>query len=688
MNPANDATPIQRTISVPFQPGPDGAAGAVGSALADTAERGVDFGVQMMRAQQQASLVSARNVATKQLDDLSDQFRTDPDPTTAPDRYAAAAQKIGDAITGTLQGRAAQEFQGDFGQMAESRRVAVKDMAFNRQVQSAHANLDDTIETQSRVAAFAPNPAVRASAIDTISKGVNGLVETGMLSAEEGERKMQTARERLAMYDGKNAVFSDPTTAQKQLANPNYLPDLDPIVRVELQHSAESEMHVREREARQDGAMARMQASQDAGALHDVIASGLPVAQEVMDAAENSARASGDPRAQARFVGLLKAKQFADSFRGASTQDLIGGLAGIETQANKTGANEAMATATMAIHKRIETQQTALAHDPLMWANDQGVTQIAPLALNGTDAPGAFAARMKQAQLVSQHYGVPVAPLTQSESELLKTQLLEQQDPNMRLATLQTVVRGFGPGAPQVLKQIGAADPAITNAGTLVASGPAYAGSARDVLTGAQLLGSKANENLRPSPTGVAASGANSLLSAYAMIPGSRTPVLAGADAIYAAQAARLGLAGGDVVNSSKGRALYNQALQQAAGARFDGDGTQWGGIGSYRGNSTLVPGNIKVDDFEDLVHHFRPADLAAASVTRAPPTWEGGDAPDNLIHRTWLVSGGNGRYGLSATDPTKGAITPVMDKSGHPFRFDFNTALIAMQARTRKGAN
>lgn len=677
------AEPIQRRVAAEAAPISPAAAGQVGGALQQLGDQGQDFAVAMGKAQQQHDLIQARLSATKQLDDLSDQFRTDQDPDTMARRYSDASQKIGQDIGKSLDGNAALEFQEDFGALSESRLRNIKDLAFGRQVEQTNASLDDTIETNSRAAAFAANPAERATALSNIQKGINGTVATGMLSAEAGEKKFQSAKERLALWDGKNAVFHDPKSALGNLQKPDYLPDLDPIARIELTHSAEAELKSREREARERLSEARITAELAAQDLHTVVASGEHPAQSIIDNAVATARAAGDPRALQRVKGLVQAVGFADSMRGASTREVDAGIAALTDKANKDGATPEMAAALTAARAYREKMGGALAHDPLMWGQTQGIISLAPLKLDGTDPPAAFQQRSQQAAQVSRRFGVPFQPFTQAESETLKTRLTNQQDPNQQLMTLQSVVHGFGADAVPVLGKLGASDPTLANAGTLVAAGPAYVSTARDVLTGKHLLADKANEGLRPTTAARSGAGAPAMLSAFALLPDTRTAIQDGADAIFATQAARQGLRGADVATTRQGRTLYQKALQLAAGARYEADGTQWGGTANYRANSALVPSNIKADDFEDIVSRLRPEDLTKASVNGHSPTWEGQDPPDNLTRKTWLISGGNGVYGLSATDPSKGAITPVLDRSGQPFRFRFGTAQVAMQART-----
>ncbi len=681
----SDATPIQRGIVVPFQPLSD-AGGQVGAAITDTADKVQQFEAAHEAATQQHDLVKGRLQLAQGLDGLDDQFRTDSDPDTMVTRYQAAADKLSQSIGASLQGNAATQFADDAGMMAESKLRNIKDIAFGRQVSQANASLDDLGETLSRQAAYG-NPAEATVAIANYDKSVNGMVSTGMLSAEAGERKVQGFKEKYSLYAGKRAVLLNPATALKKLGDPNYLPDMDELHRVELQGEAMAQIRVREREARQDQMMNRLAADQAANDLHENIVAGVPVAQSVIEQAVNTAHATGDIRAVAKVTGLLGALSQVDGLRKASPREVDAKIEALTQQAYQGGADAATATQLIATHKFKETMNVALAKDPLLWGQSQGVIPLAPLKLDGTDTPAQIAARKASARIIAQHYSVPYNPFTQSEVEALKTRLDSHQDPNVKLATLQGVVHGFGADAPLVLSKLGAADPALANAGALIASGAAHQAAARDVLIGTSLLADKANAGLRPSYNAKGYAGMPALLSAYGFLPPDvGTSVQSSADAIYAARATRMGLGGGNIANSSGSLALYQRAFQEASGAHFEANGIQWGGIGHYRSNRVLVPDNIKVDDFEDLVSRFQPSDLAKASVNGAKPLWEGGDAPAGLLGKTWLVSGGNGVYGLSVTDPSKGAQTPLKDNLGQPFRFRFNTALVAMQARTKGG--
>lgn len=683
-------TPATREVSATFEMGRPGFAAMPGEAIKGIGEEIGNFAGAMQRAQDQSSLVQARLDGTRQLDDLFNQYKTDPDPATATQRFQKDATAIGLNVGKTLKGAtpdAQNAFTSEFGQMAEERRIRVGDVMFDRQRSDALGNLQNLIEQQAANAAYATTAAGRTIALNTVQKSIAGNVATGMLPASEGDKYTRQFNERLALYDGKHAINVDPVSAAKNLNNPNYLPSLDPLSRQELIDNAQAQVREREREARAALAEQRAQASESLSGLQATIASGLPVSQDTIDQAKNDVMASGDPRQQYRLAGLLKANGFAMGLRGATPQEVTDGMAAIEREADAHGANEAMATALIASRKFSETMHAALQHDPLMWANQQGVTQIAPLKLNGTDSAQAWSQRVRAADLVAQHYGITPQYLTAAEKEQLETSFAKNADPDARLATIKTIAQGLGTRASPVFAELGDKQPAIATAAGLLLNGPAHATAARDILAGEQSMA--ARPELRPervvrqanSQTTAAQAGA-----AYAQLPGEAGRVLDAADAIYAARASGRGFDGKSAATGD-GLSLYDRAVQEASGARFDQNGVQWGGIATERGYPVVVPPTMTAHGFGETLHNLTEADLDHASASGQPPRIGGKPLPAGTLRALYPVTGGDGLYLLSTTNPAQGTTTPVRDAHGVPYRLDIAKAASILQARARKAA-
>lgn len=708
-----DGSIIQKSVAAPgFQL----SVPAANTGLQDAGSAIADFGQALAKARDQSQLVDARLKYSQQVDDLYLQYKDDADPATATARFQKAAQDAAAPLyDGLSSDDARATFSLDAGQLAESRRISMADLSFKRESDAAIANVDAAGEKFAKDAAYATNPAERQAAIDNYSQSVMGVADAGMMTHESAAAKVSKFQENLSLYDGRAQIDKDPEQAVKLLADPNYLPDLDPLHRVELNSAAEAQVRQNEREARADAAAARSEQNQQRAEartnaalsiadLDTTVGSGLPVAQAVVDQAIADVRASGDARLANHLSSSLRSAYFATSLRGLRPVEVEHQLAQAYDAAAKDGANPSLAAAVTGGRKFLDTMNRQLGQDPLGWANQQGVVQIQPLELNGQDSAQAWGMRIRAGNAAAQHYGIQPRYLTAAEGDQVKTQLSNSADPTVRMATLRMLTSGLGSRVVPELARLGIS-PSLIVAGGLLSAGPAHARTAFDVVNGETALaatskGGDGQSALRPTDPARALSlgGAGRLLGgvtlpqgmpqvmqATVMLPGEAARISDAADAIYAARAPGRGLTGKDA--SGAGKDLYQQALQEAAGARYEGE-TQMGGLASYRGRPVLVPATIAAAAFEGVVNHLTAADLAHASQSGAPPVDASGKPlADNFLRKAYLVTAGDGLYALSTTDPSAGAVTPVRDTKGAIYRLNFHTALTALQARSAGAA-
>lgn len=672
----NAATPLRRTITAPAVAMPAGAGAVAGNGLAQIGDQLQDFGGHLAKAQDQSDLVAARLSASRQLDDLHQKYLTDSDPSTAPDRFAKDASAIGDQMQadGAFHSSLASDaFREDFGNLMEARRASIMETSYVRMKSEAVANMDNSVETFTRQAAAAPlGSPERKVALDQIGNGIDGLTHTGLLSAADGQKMQQKALEALALYDGKAAILTDPSKAARALQDPNYLSNLDPLNRITLRNEADAEVKQRAREARAQAAEARTAASLALSDLHTVIASGLPASQDQINEATGAAAAAGDPRSQHTLLGLLKANDFVIAMRGATPQQVQGDLASKDAEAGAHGASPALAAEYSAAQHFLSNMTTGLRDDPLMWGAKQGVVQIAPLKLDGSDSPQAWRARVAAAQQTATRYGMPPVYLTKAEQDGLKGALDPAQPAAARLHTAQALAAGLGPRALSVFAQIAPHDPVMADAGALMLKGNTTA--AHDALAGQTLLrgaGDGKVSDLTPSPAGRNALPVTVQLrqAVDGTSPGASDRVLATANALYAARAARQGLTGADIgKGSAAARELWQRSLNEAVGGRYWGP-VQFGGLSTYRGVPVVAPDGIPAINFEDAVHGLSDRALTTHSVTGAPPLWDGKPVTQGDLANLFVISRGDGLYGLSTTDP-RVAITPIEDAGGAPYKF------------------
>lgn len=696
------ASVIPRSIEAPALPtmNPQLAAQS-GEGIARAGAAVTDFANAWGNAQDESALVSARLSAAQQLDDLHQQYLRDPDQATAPQRFKDAADAVGENLIQTIkQPQNRNAFTADIGNMTEGRRLSLMDNSFQQQTSQALANLDTAQETYSRQAAYATNPIERQAAVTAYTQSVNGVVQKGMLNPDQASKMVQGFSEKLSLYDGRALVQQNPSLAMAKLKDPNFLPDLDPLGRVELQSGAEAEVWRRQSEARMANAEARANASSALSDFNSVVGSGLPPSQDVLDRTRAAIAASGDPRLQAQFARSIQAANFSYSMRGATQEQLSTTIDGLDAKAQASGADSALAAAEHGARVYLDKTNKGLAHDPLDWASKQGVVTIAPLKLDGSDDALAWQNRTRAADVASQHYGIPPAYLTADEKTTLGQKLDISQAADERLKTVHMLVSALGSRALPVLaslttgrtnagganfRGINGADPlgALVTAGGLLNDGPAYVPTARDIANGDALA--RARPELRPKLASFAGDGDDmtlgNLRTAYAAFPQELGRVTDAASAIYAKRASDAGLTGADVTGS-KGATIMGQALDAASGAHYV-DGAKFGGLTLYNGAPVIAPSNIAAGSLEDLAHHLTANDLARASVTGQKPVIGGQDVGDDTLRNSWLVTSGSGRYWISTTDPTKGAVTPIRDAKGHIYNLDFNKALTLLQSRS-----
>lgn len=324
--------------------------------------------------------------------------------------------------------------------------------------------------------------------------------------------------------------------------------------------------------------------------------------------------------------------------------------------------------------KTIRESRVAAAEDPIGYAERRGLVASAPLDLTGGQAPdsvsGALAHRVATGNAVAQSLGVSPRYLRPGEADGLAA--LARRDPVGAADQLGAVVAGAGAAAPAVLRELGGASPALERAGIILAGGGS-ARAARDFLAGTTPPeGGKLPPDVPPASRAKAALSIG-LHEALPVLPGDAARIEATGAAI-ARQ--RLAAAGLDTKDPSAGP-IIERAMQEAAGARFDGD-VQWGGIATVsRGGwfgwgstsaSVLLPSSIRADRFGSVLDALRDDDLEA--LPTAPVTGEGRKfrARDLKAARPVSVPGG---IAFAAGDPVSDDPQWITGPDGRPWVLD-----------------
>lgn len=682
-----DGSPLRRTITLDTVPLPDtsritGGAGArLGDAamgFADTVYRegqrqsreAVALEAAAEKARTEAGLVNARLSGAKELNDLYAGFATDPDPATAPQRFDESARKIRDRIGASITNPdAANSFALQFGTLAETHRIALRHEGLQRETQAAVASLDSQLSDAAQGAATASSEAQRDAILDMAEGSVHGLVGAGMLSAEAGVNRVQKFKGNLAMLDARRAIFADPSRAKTALEKGEFAA-LEPLERQSLIEHAQAELEQRAR-ARD---VAKLQAREDARDALDqvktVTEAGYVPAPDLLQAAAAKVRAAGEPSLQRQLQSHFKAAATVEALRGATPRDVEAALSSIDAKA-KNGAGPDEAAAAIALRKFAGTMHVALGKDPLSWAAQQGVVDVQPLKLDGSDNGDAWKARQRAADLVAARYGVAPSYLTDAETDALMARF-SSSNVDEKMNTLAMLAGGLGEKRGSVLQKLAPNNPVAAHVGGLIGPGSTteQRSAARDALIGETLAREKGGEDLKPTAAARAGRDATGIRQALSFLPDDAARVFATGDAIYAARAPARGLRGAGVgAGDDAATALYFEALNASLGATRGSDGRVYGGMARYNGAPVIAPASVPADDFEALVHGLSDTTLAAASASGAAPML--GDKPFTAkdLRRSYLLSIGDGLYAVSTTDPADGAPSIVHDAKGAPYK-------------------
>ncbi|MEJ0043167.1 MAG: hypothetical protein WDM81_13565 [Rhizomicrobium sp.] len=290
----------------------------------------------------------------------------------------------------------------------------------------------------------------------------------------------------------------------------------------------------------------------------------------------------------------------------------------------------------------------SLKTDPLGWAAENA-GQALP-ALDFTDAKTTAAslqARIAFADATARHYGVAPKYFRPAEAQQLTT-TLDAAPPAQRVQLLGALA-----GATND-ERLGAMMRELTgtkNGGAYAqaallmkeGNGPAAAAVAAGIdaiHTGAVKI-----DGFGQKARAAAAPFLSRLPSALGAASGA---MLDSASAIYAAHAS-----GDD--RSKFNSELFERSLQEAAGARFEGDTRVSGGFGLVNGNTVLVPPTTNDTDLGNLFGKIDDSDLA--HVALAPPVDDKGKPiAASVLRGAYPVTVGPGRYAFSLTDPSRGA--------------------------------
>jgi hypothetical protein len=377
-----------------------------------------------------------------------------------------------------------------------------------------------------------------------------------------------------------------------------------------------------ERSARAEGQRLTSQVNHMAASMVERAATGHEIAPEEIERFRTAA--AGIDGGADIVKGTEQVLDIAKTLREAPVGEAEKQLAAIKTGYGKTPSPRQAAVMKTAEAMIVKSRQS-LAKDLLGHAARAGVIADPGAVTDAANAGELAAFMQKRGELADQaaaHFGVSPRLFRPGEAAALEG--LMKSDPVKGATLAGALISGAGPRARAMLKEFGKGAPVLAAAGVIMASG----GDARAASDA--IAGSAKDTNGKPYPSkGEPARKADAEAMTGAAF------VFQAEDGARVTQAAewiaRKRMADAGVEHdSAEARDIHARAVNEAAGAVYDGD-VQWGGFAAYdpgfwaSEQRVLLPSTIRADRFPEVIEALRNEDFAVipvGGVERLPELW------------------------------------------------------------------
>ncbi|CAA0096269.1 Uncharacterised protein [Starkeya nomas] len=342
-------------------------------------------------------------------------------------------------------------------------------------------------------------------------------------------------------------------------------------------------------------------------------------------------------------------------------------ITAMKAKTSETGATTLSAARNQRADTFLRTMSTQLKEDPLGWADRAGVASVP--AIDFAD-PSSLAARADAAEAVASHYGTPAVYLRPQEKASLARNI--EQGGEAMLAAVNGITNGFGSRAPAVLREVSTSAPVLAHVGGVMLAG----GSPELASDVAEAVAMRRDTAFKPptwKPQPFRDMANNVLGEAFTASPEALRSAETTAKTAFEARAFRRGLA--PDLGDADSKAVFERTLQEAAGATFDRNGIQYGGVGTHGGGwlrdgtKVVVPTDVRADRFSDVIGAVRDEDL-------------GGVISARELQGARLLAVGPGRYRVALGDPASDDPQYVTTPDGRFWTLDLNALEPALRAR------
>jgi hypothetical protein len=418
-------------------------------------------------------------------------------------------------------------------------------------------------------------------------------------------------------------------------------------------------------------------------------ADGYPPTPQQLGPVRAAVDTRNNPELSARLHEVETVAPILTDWRKASPMELERNLAQLDAHLRENGGTPTALRLKKDGEQLLQKMRDGLKNDPIGWGAQSGAFDVQPVQLTGDGAIASMTARVATAEAIADKYGIKPTYLRPNEKIAL-TEAVKAGGDTM-LTAAQNIVGGFDDRAPRVFSEVSKESPVLAHLGALMSTGGSPA-LLRDAAEAERL---KANPEFK-HPRGLDKPDTAMLTAqnerkigvyggAFTLVPDTeRAAVMTAADAFFT-RSARTGY-DPKLDAQSGSRAAFDQALQEAAGATFGPDKTQYGGIAPYKpganwftSNKVLIPGNIRADRFQDVIGKITDADLALMPIS--PQAADGRAYTAKDIRNATPVAGPGG-YRFAIGDPESDDPKWIQGADGRPFTLDLDRMEPALRKR------
>ena len=487
--------------------------------------------------------------------------------------------------------------------------------------------------SQNAVNAIATDPDQYGSLRQDIDGVVGALPERF-----QGEARGQI-RNNLAQAYGNSLIEQRPHDLIEVLNSGDLDGDLDDSAKARLLGGANREIEHRQRqaeiEARRAEAQTRQRVSLIADDFDDALEAGLPIGEDRI--AEFQALASNaDPQTANEINEKILLTQEAQTISELPPQEAQAQIGALRDHITSDGdASGFEARRLTSLQKAAEGKRRRLSSD----AVEAGITErrIAPLDLDRLSL-SAIEARVAQSKEYALENGVEAKAFTDTEATQFATQIRDSEQGFL----LATGLAGTKTGS-ELLSQIFPKEPDFVHMAGLAANGveKSFLDDARAGIAARQEKGFVS----RVKRSEADAVRTQFFGTSLQVLPDTERAINRTAAAVYEERARRLGLSD-DQFDSG----IYEKALIEASGGRFDDRGVQFGGFTGYKpkGQSraqVIVPGWMRASHFQFKFSSLKDDQFARAGGKAFDE--DGAPIDARQLVRGTPVSTGNGRYAI-----------------------------------------